>query len=80
MPKAIVCIGPTSSVEGTVRISYTVSVIGPPHYSYAADYVVDTSMSVNANLIAWRSKVIAQAVEHGLTLLNSDVVTFGTPS
>lgn len=81
MPKVIVCIGPTQvTILGTVTISYTASVIGPPSYSYGAEYVVDTGITLNANLIAWRAKIIAQALERGVTLLAADVITFGAPT
>lgn len=83
MPKAIVCIGPTSvngPTQSSILINYTVSVIGPPNYSYASDYEVITSMSVTNNLIAWRNKIITQAAERGVTLLTSDVIVFGAPS
>lgn len=80
MAKAIVCIGSTQAQNGQATISYTVSVIGPPNYSYAADYLVNTGISISANLLAWRNKVIAQAVEQGVVLLASDVIVFGAPS
>ena len=80
MAKAIVCIGGTQVVGVQATISYTVSVLGPPNYSYAADYLVDTAISLVANLLAWRNKVIAQAVERGVTLLVTDVIVFGAPA
>lgn len=80
MPKAIVCISSTCIDENTPKISYTVSVIGPPTYSYGSDYIVNTSITVNNNLIAWRNKIIAQAAEQGLILATSDVIVFGAPS
>lgn len=80
MAKAIVCIGPTSVESSVVRISYTVSVIGPPNYSYSSDYIVNTGIGVAANFAAWQNKIIAQAVERGVTLITSDVITFGAPS
>lgn len=79
MPKAIVCIGSTQLESGVPSISYTVSVIGPPNYSYGADYIVNTSISLMNNLLAWRNKVIAQAVERGVTLLAADIIVFGGP-
>jgi len=80
MTKAIICVSSTAVDENTPRISYTVSVIGPPHYSYGSDYIVNTSITVNANLLAWRNKVIAQAAERGVVLLTSDIIVFGAPS
>lgn len=80
MPKAIVCIGATQLVEDVPAIGYTVTVMGPPTYSYSSDYLVNTTISVNANLTAWRNKVISQAAERGVTLQISDVIVFGAPS
>jgi len=80
MAKAIVCIAATDVVDGQAQINYTVSVIGPPTYSYGSSYQVDTGINVNANLLAWRNKVIAQATERGVTLLTTDVIVFGGPS
>lgn len=80
MPKAIVCIGSTT-LDGTIpKISYTVTVIGPPTYSYGSDYSVNTSITVNNNLIAWRTKIIDQAAGQGVILATSDVIVFGAPS
>lgn len=80
MAKAIVCIGPCG-IDGDIPIiSYTVAVIGPPNYSYGSDYRVNTSITVNNNLIVWRNKIISQAVEQGVTLAASDVIVFGAPS
>lgn len=79
MAKAIVCIGGTQLDGANVTISYTVSVLGPPNYSYGADYVVNTTISLNNNLLAWRNKVIAQAAEQAITLLTTDVIVFGGP-
>jgi len=80
MAKAIVCIGMTILDGVTPLIGYSVSVIGPPTYNYSSDYRVDTSMSANNNLIAWRNKIIAQASESGVTLTSADVIVFGSPS
>lgn len=80
MAKAIVCISDTSVDGAVIRIGYTVSVVGPPNYSYASDYIVNTGISVANNLLAWRNKVIAQGLEQGVTLLASDVIVFGAPS
>lgn len=80
MPKAIVCIGPTQIVNDIPAISYTVSVIGPPNYSYGADFQVNTSLSINNNLLNWRNKIISQALENEVILLVTDIVVFGAPS
>ena len=80
MAKAIVCIGDTGIDGTTPIISYTVTVVGPPTYSYSADYRVDTGITVNNNLIAWRNKIISQAAERGVALSVSDVIVFGAPS
>lgn len=81
MAKAVVCISSTSvdDISGGVDIFYTVSVIGPPTYSYGSSYTVNTEISLNNNLLAWRNKVIAQAAERGVTLLEADVIVFGGP-
>lgn len=81
MAKAIVCIGGTqvNEVSGAISISYTVSVLGPQNYSYGSDYIVNTTITLNNNLIAWRNKVIAQAAERGLVLAAGDVIVFGGP-
>lgn len=80
MAKAIVCIGATF-INGTEpSIGYSVTVIGPPTYSYGSDYTINTAQSLNNNLIAWRNKVIAQAQEKGVTLLSTDIIVFGAPS
>lgn len=80
MAKAIVCISSTHLDSGVPKISYSVTVIGPPTYSYGSDYSVDTGITVNNNLIAWRNKIIAQAAERGLVLATSDLIVFGAPS
>lgn len=80
MPKAIVCIGSTDLENGEPRISYTVTVIGPPTYSYGSNYLVNTTISLANNLLAWRNKIINQASENGVILLASDVIVFGGPS
>lgn len=80
MAKAVVCIGSTQIENGIILISYTVSVFGPPHYSYGSNYSVDTTITLNNNLLAWRNKIIAQAAERGVTLLATDVIVFGGPS
>lgn len=66
--------------QGQAAVSYTVSIIGPPNYSYQSDYIVNTSISLTNNLLAWRNKIIAQAVERGVTLAVGDVIVFGAPS
>ncbi|NRH21538.1 hypothetical protein HOO68_05865 [Candidatus Gracilibacteria bacterium] len=79
MAKAIVCVGSTQT-DGTIsELAYTVTVLGPPTYSYGSTYVVNTTISLNNNLIAWRNKVIEQAAERGVTLLAADVIVFGGP-
>ena len=80
MAKAIVCIGSTQMVDPNATISYTTTILGPPNYGYSSDYTVNTTISVGANLLAWRNKIIAQAVEHGVTLAAADVIVFGAPS
>lgn len=81
MPKAIVCVIGASIVNSSIpSLSYSVVVIGPPNYSYAADYEVNTSISLSANLLAWRNKVIAQALENVIVLTPSDIIVFGGPS
>lgn len=80
MPKAIVCIGSTDLENGEPRISYTVTVMGPPTYSYGSNYLVNTTISLTNNLLAWRNKIINQASENGVILLTSDVIVFGGPS
>lgn len=79
MAKAIVCVGSTQVEGSTASISYSVSVLGPPTYSYSSNYIADTGITVSANLLAWRNKVIAQAVERGVTLLLTDIIVFGGP-
>lgn len=80
MAKAIVVVGGTSLQDNIAKMHYTVTVLGPPNYSYGSDYDVNTTITVNNNLIAWRNKVIAQAAENGVTLAASDVIVFGVPS
>lgn len=80
MAKAIICVGSTQMNGAQVTIGYSASVIGPPNYSYSSDYIVNTSISVSANLLAWRNKIIAQAAEQAVTLAVSDVIVFGAPS
>lgn len=81
MAKAVVCISSTSVDPSNSEISlfYTVSVLGPPTYSYGSSYTVNTTITLNNNLIAWRNKIIAQAAERGVTLLAADVIVFGGP-
>ena len=81
MAKAIVVPNGTSvdDSNGDVRINYSASVIGPPNYSYGSDYIVNTGISVAANITAWRNKIIAQGAERGVTLLTTDVILFGLP-
>lgn len=80
MAKAIVCVGTTQMNGPSATISYTATIIGPPNYSYTSDYRVNTTITVNANLLAWRNKIIAQAAEQGVTLATGDVIVFGAPS
>jgi len=80
MAKAIVCVGATNVFGAIPRIGYSASVIGPPTFSYASDYTVDTGISIAANLLAWRNKIIAEAAAKGVTLVASDVIVFGAPS
>jgi len=80
MAKAIVCIGGTQMDGAIATISYTVTVLGPPNYSYGSDYAVNTTISLANNLLAWRNKVIAQAAEQGITLAAGDVIVFGAPA
>ena len=80
MAKAMVCIGSTQVNMGTASINYSVSLIGPPNLSYSADYLVNTSITVTANLLAWRNTVISYAASKGITLLVADVIVFGAPS
>lgn len=80
MAKAIVCVGSTQVSAGVPHISYSVSVLSTVPFSYGSDYTVDTSISVAANLLAWRNKVITQAAEKGIVLLTTDVIVFGAPT
>ena len=70
----------TVNDSGQPVVSYTAAVIGPPNYSYGADYVANTAQTVNQNLVAIRNKIIAQAAEQGVTLLTTDFIVFGAPS
>ncbi len=63
MAKAIVVVSSTTLDGNIPKMHYSVTVIGPPNYSYGSDYDVNTGITVNNNLIAWRNKVIAQAAE-----------------
>lgn len=80
MAKAIICVGSTQVVGDSAMISYTVSVIGPPSYSYGSDYTVNPQISSAANLLAWRNRIIAQVAERKITLAVADVIVFGGPS
>lgn len=80
MAKAIIVVGSTQMEGANASLSYTVTVLGPPNYSYASNYLVNIGLSVNANLAAWRNKIIAQAAEQSVTLAVSDVIVFGAPS
>lgn len=53
MVKIIVCVGSCHVSVDKASISYTVAVIeSGNNYSYSADYEVDTTITVNNNLIA----------------------------
>lgn len=80
MAKAIVCIGSTQMVEEEATISYTVTVLGPPNYSYSGDFAVDMRFAASANLLAWQNKIIKQAAERKVLLAVSDVIVFGGPN
>lgn len=80
MPKTIIVPVVTQVVSGVVQVEYSASVIGPPHFSYGADYKVNISISVGANLTAWKNKVIAEVAEKGVTIVGADVIMFGVPS
>ncbi len=85
MAKAIVCVGGTQVVQDTAMIAYTVSVIKTgadvfQSFSYGSDYIVDTTITLNNNLRAWRNKIIAQVAEKGVTIVAADVIVFGAPS
>lgn len=81
MAKAVVCVSSTDVDDsGNINMHYTVSVLGPPTYSYGSSYIVNTGITVNANLNAWKNQVIAQAAERSVTLAGSDVIVFGVPA
>lgn len=81
MAKIIVCVGSCHVSVDKASISYTVAVIeSGNNYSYSADYEVDTTITVNNNLIAWRNKIIAQVAEKGIVVTAADVIVFGGPS
>ena len=80
MAKAIVVVGSTQMEGPSASLSYTATILGPPNYSYASNYLVNTSITVNANLLAWRNKIIAQAAEQSVILAASDVIVFGAPT
>ena len=80
MAKAIVCVGPTQVTNGLASISYSVSVLGTVPLSYGSDYIVNTGITVSANLTAWKNKIIAEVSSMGTTLLGTDIIVFGAPS
>lgn len=80
MAKAIVCVGTTQMNGPNAAITYTVTVLGPPNYSYSSDYTVNTGINLTNNLLAWRNKVIAQAAEQHVILAAGDVIVFGAPT
>lgn len=81
MAKAIVVVSATHvNASGNVCIGYSVSVTGPPHFSYSADYQVNTSTIVSANLIEWKNKIIKEVGEKNTTITGSDIILFGFPS
>lgn len=80
MAKAIVCISSAALISDKASISYSVVILGPPNYSYSADYEVDTAKSLPNNLLDWRNKIVDHAKEKNIILLPNDVIVFGGPS
>lgn len=80
MAKIIIVIASTSVNNGEAMISYTASVIQTATpYSYSADYQVNTGITLNNNLLSWRNKIIAQALEKGIIVTAADLIIFGGP-
>lgn len=81
MAKAIIVIGATQVIADEAAISYTVSVIktGGQSFSYAGDYQVNTGTTLNANLLAWRNKILGEIAEKGIIVSASDLIIFGGP-
>jgi hypothetical protein len=74
MPKVIICIVNTQVVNDKLLVGYSASVLGPPNYSYGADYVVDIN---ELDLVALKNKIINEVKEKGVNVINSDVTIFG---
>jgi len=81
MAKAIVCVGTTQTDFGIVYINYSVSILDTVPYSYNSSYLVDTEISVTADLTAWKNKIITEALQKKNTVLVlTDIIVFGAPT
>lgn len=79
MAKAIITISGMQLISGSINIGYSVGVVGPPNAIFIANYVVDTGISVAANITAWKNKIIAEVAQQGVTIAGTDIITFGSP-
>lgn len=81
MAKAIVVVSHTQINDGNALIGYTVSVIQIAEpFSYGSHYSVNIAQGLAANLLAWRTKILAEIAERGVIAVASDVIVFGGPS
>lgn len=81
MAKVIVVVSNTQVNDGLALIGYTVSVIQIAEpFSYGSHYSVNIAQSLTVNLLAWRTKILAEIAERGVSALTSDVIVFGGPS
>lgn len=80
MAKAIVVTTNTDIQNTTVYIGYQVSIIGPPNYNFSSIYIVNTGISVAANLTAWKNKIIVEVSEKGPMIAATDIIMFGSPT
>lgn len=80
MAKVIIVPSDPQVVDGQVLMGYGAAVIGPSNFSYGADYKVNTGISVGANLIAWKNKIIGEVAEQGVVIIATDVIVFGIPT
>lgn len=81
MAKAIIVVQNTYVENNEASIGYTASVIktGNKNFSYSGSYQITSTLSLAANLSAWRSQVINQIAEESIVLTASDIIIFGAP-
>jgi len=79
MAKAIITVSGMTLIGNVIIIGYSVGVIGPPNSVFITSYTVDAGITVAANITAWKNKIITEVAIQGVTIISTDIITFGSP-